>query len=1243
MSSSLQAEIHAIRASGLFFFAWYTSQRPALTAQGADGVEHFCLQGWREGARPNPYFDPAWYLTRYPEVATASVNPLLHYIAFGEAEGRDPSPWFHTLWYRETYHLAAREPALKHYLARRLSGQVNPVPLFDAAWYLDANKDVAAGQADPFEHFCSFGAREGRDPSPEFDVKFYTNRYGALIGGQNPLLHYLTHRDTGLFLPKRPEQEGLIPVAVKRATRPAAHFEEVSPAPAHAPRRARLLAFYLPQFHPIPENDAWWGKGFTDWTNLARALPRFVGHLQPRVPRDLGFYSLEDPRILPRQIALAKGAGLEGFVFYSYWFNGHTLLETPLARFMADKSLEFGFCAMWANENWTRRWDGLDSEILIAQDYLERDDDALIAHFAAMFADPRYIRVQNRPLLMLYRPGLIPDARRRIRKWREIFKNNHQEAPLLVMAQSLSDEYDPTPYGLDGAVEFPPHKLSQSTPCLNATLDLLDQDFDATVHDYADIAETSLRLPPPAFPLIKTIVPSWDNDPRREGKGLVIHGSTPAKYQAWLEKLIDYSEQNPFHGERLVCINAWNEWAEGAYLEPDLHSGGAYLNATARAVVAHEPNDLTAGLLLVGHDAAPHGAQMLLLNLARQLARRHGVKIHVLLLGVGQLLGKYFELGDITIAYVKSIITGHLDQYQAMGVKHAIVNSAVSARVVPWLEARGIRTTLLVHELPQALKHYKLEIESRAGAEAAATLVFSSRFGAERFLAATTVTRPDALILPQGNYHQTIFSPAARAKIRHALGLDDQAFLILGLGYGDIRKGFDLFLQLARRLGASRGDVHCLWVGDIDATLHTYLEPEMAALTEAGYFTHLPFTTATDEYVSAADILALPSREDPLPTVVMEALCAGTPVVAFEGAGGTPDLLRAHQGGLTAPAGDLDSFQAALTSLLNHPALGAARPRLAAQAAAAFDFDAYSARLLHLAMPGLKSISVAVLNYNYARHLPARLESIFAQTYPVSEVLLLDDASRDHSLTTARETAARAGRSLTILENTTNQGVFAQWRRAAEAATGEYIWLAEADDLAHPTLLARLAAALDQASAPLLAFADSQAIDDTGAQVMPDYKSYYFESGAQALLADGLWPARDFAAHFLTRRNLIPNVSAVLWRRAALLKALEATPDLESWSLAGDWRLYLALLTGQTGEIAYVSAPLNIHRRHAGGITHQLSPADHIAEIARAQAFAAQALGLDQNSRKAQAADLARVAERLNISAKRPVARRRKF
>ncbi|MGE4482618.1 glycoside hydrolase family 99-like domain-containing protein [Acidocella sp.] len=1246
MDAQIQAEIDTIRQSGLFLPEWYLSQHPRAADQGENGIVHFCLSGWREGAQPNPYFDPLWYLGRYPDVAADGCNPLLHYITAGEAEGRDPGPYFQVGWYRATYGLATDAACLRHYLNRRHSGQVNPVPMFDAAWYLDQNSDVAEGGADPFEHFLTFGATEERAPSPDFDIKFYLGRYRKYLHGQNPLLHYLANIDSGLFQPMRPEQEGLIPAAVRRSTRPASFFEEFHPAPAHARRKAMLLAYYLPQFHHVAENDAWWGKGFTDWTNLGRAMPRFVGHVQPRVPRDLGYYSLDDPATLRRQVDMAKAAGLGGFVFYYYWFNRHRLLEKPLEQFLADRSLDTSFCVMWANENWTRRWDGLEREVLIAQEYLEEDDEALVASFARLFADPRYIRIEGRPLLMIYRASLIPNAMRRQRKWRELFERDHGERPLIVMAQSMGEDHDPTPYGLDGAVEFPPHKLSQVTPRLNETLDLLDPDFTATVHDYAALAETSLNLPAPAYPLIKTIVPGWDNDPRREGKGLVLHGATPAKYQSWLEGLIRYSADHPFHGQKIICVNAWNEWAEGAFLEPDIHAGAAFLNATARAICTRETGDLAAGILLVGHDAQAHGAQLLLLHIARYLSRRWGLKVHLLLLGVGPLLGRYREVAEVTIAYDKTIICNHLAQYKRLGLRHAVVNSAASARVVPWAAARGIESLLLVHELPQILKEYNLEIQARLGASAARGLVFSSTYAAEKFKETVELKGGNETILPQGNYLRANFDPLIRAQLRAELKLTDTQFLILGAGFADLRKGFDLFLQLARRLSAKRQDVQFLWVGNIDFKLKTYLEPDIAALQRDGCFIHLPYTDQLADYFSAADIFALTSREDPLPSVVIEALSCGIPCVAFDDSGGVPELLRADQAGYVARAAEIEDFQAGLEASLNHAALKKQRPRLMEQAAARFDFAHYADTLLHLAAPELKRISAVVLNYNYAAYLPERLRSIFEQTYPVQDILLLDDASTDDSLDIARKAAARAGRDTRILVNPENSGsVFAQWRRAARAATGEYVWLCEADDAAHPTYLARLTAVLDNTPDALIAFSDSRAVDAQGRETMSSYQNYYFQSGVRELAAPGVWQARDFAEKFLNIRNIIPNVSAVLWRRGALLAALDAVPDLEDWRLCGDWRLYLQLLTGQTGRVAYIPEALNTHRRHADGVTAKLDATAHLREIERLHDVATNLLALNDTARQAQAAYRARLSSQFTRTGKKalkPVARRKK-
>ena len=370
------------------------------------------------------------------------------------------------------------------------------------------------------------------------------------------------------------------------------------------------------------------------------------------------------------------------------------------------------------------------------------------------------------------------------------------------------------------------------------------------------------------------------------------------------------------------------------------------------------------------------------------------------------------------------------------------------------------------------------------------------------------------------------------------------------------------------------------------------------------------------------------------------------PVVAFDESGGVPELLRAERAGHVARLADLDDYQAGLEALLDRKILKKLRPRLMEMAAKRFDFPRYVDQLLHLAAPGLKRISAVVLNYNYAAYLPERLASIFAQTYPLQEIVLLDDASTDASLAVATETAAQARRDIKILVNQENSGsVFAQWRRAAQAATGDYIWLCEADDAAHPAFLAQLVQALERDETALMAFTDSRAVDAAGQETMSSYQGYYFQSGVRALAASGSWEARDFATRFLSVRNLIPNVSAVLWRREALLKALEDVPELESWTLAGDWRLYLQLLATQPGVVAYVAQPLNTHRRHEGGMTAKLNASAHLQEIKRLHKAAASLLTPGDEILADQTAYLTQLSHQFALAKKKapaPVARRRK-
>ncbi len=345
--------------------------------------------------------------------------------------------------------------------------------------------------------------------------------------------------------------------------------------------RARAIAYYLPQFHPTPENDEWWGKGFTEWTNVSKAVPQFIGHYQPHLPGELGFYDLRLVEVMERQAELAKLYGVEGFCFHYYWFGGKRILERPLEQ-LVNSEIDMPFCICWANENWTRRWDGLDNEVLLAQNYSPDDDLAFIKSLEPLLRDKRYIRVDGQPLIILYRPSLLPDAAATLVRWREYCREAGIGELFLCMVQF--DKLDPREYGFDAAVEFPPHKVAANLPCINDSLEIVNQNYAGYVVDYQDVVDRAAVEPVSEFPLIRGVFPSWDNDARKPGRGYTVANSTPAKYRTWLRSSVEYARANPVRGESLVFINAWNEWAEGAHLEPDRRYGYAYLEATKQAL-----------------------------------------------------------------------------------------------------------------------------------------------------------------------------------------------------------------------------------------------------------------------------------------------------------------------------------------------------------------------------------------------------------------------------------------------------------------------------------------------------------------------------------------------------------------------------------------------------------------------------------------------------------------------------------
>ncbi len=343
---------------------------------------------------------------------------------------------------------------------------------------------------------------------------------------------------------------------------------------------ARLVAFYLPQFHPIPENDSWWGRGFTEWANVTRALPQFEGHVQPRLPGALGFYDLRHAEVMRSQMQLASEYGVGAFCTYFYWFAGKTLLEAPLQAWLDDASLSLPICLCWANENWSRRWDGRAEDILIGQKHSAEDDIAFIEYVSRYLRDPRYLRVDGKPMLLVYRPSLLPDPRATAQRWREWCRAQGIGELHLAYVQSF-DRVDPRDIGFDAAVEFPPNNTSL-TP-VTSKQRLINPDYRGDIFDWRMLAKQATTASDPTYPLYPGVNAGWDNEPRRSGRGRVYLHASPRGYRDWLQQAVKTACRR-MPRMPLVFINAWNEWAEGAVLEPDNRLGHAWLEATRSAL-----------------------------------------------------------------------------------------------------------------------------------------------------------------------------------------------------------------------------------------------------------------------------------------------------------------------------------------------------------------------------------------------------------------------------------------------------------------------------------------------------------------------------------------------------------------------------------------------------------------------------------------------------------------------------------
>jgi lipopolysaccharide biosynthesis protein/ubiquinone/menaquinone biosynthesis C-methylase UbiE len=421
----------------------------------------------------------------------------------------------------------------------------------------------------------------------------------------------------------------------------------------------KAIAFYLPQFHPFAENDVWWGKGFTEWTNVGRAKPHFPDHYQPHCPIHLGYYDLRITEVMEEQAALAQAYGISGFAYYFYWFAGKVLMQQPLQQMLANKKVDIPFCMIWANENWTRRWDGQENDVLISQKHSLKDSADLLAYLRPFLEDPRYIKINGKPLFVIYRSDIIPDMKKTLSAWR-IQARSFGFSDLYIVCAQTFGQSDPRKFGFDAAMQFPPHGIKSDT--VATEIDRLDPAFAGSIYNYDEVATNAVQQKNENYKVLPTSMLSWDNTARKKKLSTVFANFTVGRYAQWLSSNLErVAKDVRLSGdEKIVFVNAWNEWAEGTHLEPDQKHGFGYLAATravmvnytrqaARFINPEFPKTTATAIALIIHVHYEHTWPDLRDAIVRILDRRPDIYITVTSLALAEIVSRDYPSAIVEI------------------------------------------------------------------------------------------------------------------------------------------------------------------------------------------------------------------------------------------------------------------------------------------------------------------------------------------------------------------------------------------------------------------------------------------------------------------------------------------------------------------------------------------------------------------------------------------------------------------
>lgn len=869
---------------------------------------------------------------------------------------------------------------------------------------------------------------------------------------------------------------------------PASDFVPIARrAPPADKSDVKLIAYYLPQFHPIPENDKWWGKGFTEWRNVTRAYPHFEGHYQPRIPGELGYYDLRVTDVMRRQVELAKLHGIHAFCFHFYWFGGKTLLETPVKNYLENADLDLPFCLCWANENWSRRWDGSENEVLMSQSHSPDDDVAFLEYLNKYFQDSRYLKIDGRPVLTVYRPTLFPDAAATVERWRETAKRLGYPDLYLIATNSFAfSEYDK--FGFDALSEFPPHHVRAGN--IQSQFELSKFRTGWRVRSYAEIVETEKTRIPVEGTVHPGIMTSWDNSARRPANGEIIHGATPALFKEWLKQCFSRAQKNP-ESERLVFINAWNEWAEGTYLEPDKRYGYAYLDACASTVREHvhqlpdlgdvlpgalEWNTAAKTVLLCSHHAGKQifGGERSFLDIVRAL-NASGFNVVVTLQESAnaayiEAIGKYVQ--EIRIFPYKQWTADALASLESVPRFLAViddiqpdlvyVNTIVVTAPLVAAKLRGVPAIVHAREI---ILHDE-ELERQIGQSGAAIVKQVARSCAH------IIANSEATAICFKTEGQTTTIPNIVDVAEYDMPNETPDGLVrFGLISSNLpKKGLADFIELAKLCLESVPSARFLIIGPLSRPIvREYLGNPASVPANVEFVEYQPSSQDALKLVNV--VVNFSHFQESFGRTVLEGMAAGRPTIVYDW-GALPELVDEEVTGFIIPFGQPRAAVECVKMLADPAVLAKMSAEARRKAAESFDFPAFQQQIEQLAqsiMAGAKSddrpyaevrderlakhqgkaVDIVVCVHNALDDVKACLASVMGHIGPNHRIVLVDDGSADETKSYLEEFAA-SNTVTTLHRNDVAQGYTKAANIGVRAAIADLVILLNSDTIVTP-------------------------------------------------------------------------------------------------------------------------------------------------------------------------------------------------